>query len=74
MDVPENLFFPCTRRFCVNPVIPSECLVMLDLERSPPTLIFERTDTETTGQIDERLATDGELAAIEAWVNTLPAE
>jgi hypothetical protein len=74
MDVPETLFYPATMRFCVNPVIPCECLVMLDLECDPPRLIFERPDTATTGQIDERLATAAELAAIEAWVNTLPAE
>ena len=74
MNIPERLFYPGTRRFCVNPVISCECLVMLDLERSPPVLIFERPDTATTGQIDEREPTAGELAAIEAWVELLPVE
>lgn len=65
-------FFPCTLRFRVNAVIAHDRLVMLDLERSPALLIFERADTATTGAVDTREPTPDELASIEAWVETLP--
>lgn len=72
MNLAKIEFYPCTLRFSVSAVIPADCLVMLDLERSPPMLIFERPDTATTGQIDERLPTSAEMLLIATWVETLP--
>lgn len=72
MDTSRIDCFPATLRFCVNAVIPHSYLVMLDLEHDPPLLIQEREDTAATGRVDVRSATPEELAAISAWVDTLP--
>lgn len=72
MNAPENLFFPATQRFAVNAAVPHDFLVMLDLECDPPVLILEGSTTATTGEVETKTATPEELAAIEAWLASLP--
>lgn len=74
MNEPDDLFFPGTKRFAVNAAVPHAFLVMLDLECDPPVLILEGPTTATTGEVETRAATEEELAAIEAWLATLPSE
>ena len=58
-------FSPCTQRFAINSLFPDyQYLVMADMETTPITIIFENEETNTTGIVTTRQATEEETIQI----------